>query len=166
MGTNLPVAEMLARLEKKIAYHKQRGEEHAQQEAMHAAERAMHEEEHRKAVERYEGLKSASAAAGEMIADVKPDPPPVISRSVARGGWHWIAKLMELVIETKAPGESFGATSLIREIEERWGPQLHYQIDPRSAAATLRRWAVMGRLDVVRPGRAHHEGLYTKPRSA
>lgn len=164
MGTNLPVAEMLARLEKKIAYHKERGEEHAQKEALHAGQRAMHEEEHRKAVERFEALKAASAAAGEMIEDVKPDPPPVISRNVARGGWRWIAKLMALVIETKAPGEVFGATSLIREIEERWGPQLRYEIDPRSAAATLRRWALRGRLDVVRPGRAHYEGQYTKPR--
>lgn len=164
MGTNLPVAEMLARLEKKIAYHKERGEAHAREEAVHAEQRAMHEEEHRKAVERFEALQTASADVGEMIADVRPDPPPVISGNVARGGWHWIAKLMALVIETKAPGESFGATSLIREIEERWGPQLRQKIDPRSAAATLRRWAAMGRLDVVRPGRAHHEGQYTKPR--
>ena len=126
----------------------------------------MHEEEHRKAVERFEALKSASTAAGELIEDVQPEPPAAISRSVANGGWRWIAKLMALVIETKAPGETFGATSLIREIEERWGSQLRYQIDPRSAAATLRRWADTGRLDVVHYGRAHHEGVYTKPRSA
>lgn len=164
MGTNLPVAEMLARLEKKIAHHKERGEAHARQEAAHAEQRAMHEEEHRKAVERFEALKSASAAAGELIAEIKPEPPPVLPTKVARGGWHWIAELMELAIETKAPGEAFGATSLIEEIEERWGSQLRKEIDPRSAATTLRRWAAEGRLDVVRKGKAHHEGLYTKPR--
>ena len=166
MGPNLPVAEMLARLKTKIAHHKEQGEVHARQEAVHAEKRALHETEHRKAVELYEALQAASAAAGELIVDVRPTLPTLpaeLPKKVAKGGWHWIAKLMELVIETKAPGEAFGATSLIREIDERWGSQLRYEIQPRSAAVTLRRWAAEGRLDVVRKGRAHHEGLYTKP---
>ena len=163
MGPNLPVGEMLARLKTKIAHHKEQGEVHARQEAVHAEKRALHEAEHRKAVELYETLQATSAAADELIVDVRPTLPAELPKEVAKGGWHWIAKLMELVIETKAPGEAFGATSLIREIYERWGPQLRHGIDPRSAAVTLRRWAAEGRLDVVRKGRAHHEGLYTKP---
>ncbi|HVG10226.1 MAG TPA: hypothetical protein VNM67_21160 [Thermoanaerobaculia bacterium] len=164
MGSNLPVGEMLARLERKIAHHKEQGEVHARQEAVHAEQRALHEAEHRKAAERYEALKAASAAAGELVVDVRPTLPAALPREVASGGWHWIAKLMELVIETKAPGEAFSATSLIHEIYGQWGPQLRHEIDPRSAAVTLRRWAAEGLLEIVRKGRAHHEGLYTKPR--
>ncbi|MEA2558627.1 MAG: hypothetical protein QOH06_131 [Acidobacteriota bacterium] len=163
MSSKLPVGEMLARLERKIAHHKELGEMHARQEAVHAEQRALHEAEHRKAAERHAALQAASAAVGELIVDVRPEPPATLPKEVARGGWHWIAKLMEMVIETKAPGEAFGATSLIDEIQERWGPQLRYEIDSRSAAVTLRRWAAEGRLEVVRKGKAHHEGLYTKP---
>lgn len=163
--TSLPVAEMLARLEAKIAYHKEKGERHAREEAVQAEQRALHEGEHRKAVEQYEVLKSVSAAVGELIADVRLPPryPAVLPEKVTRGKGHWIADLLERVIETKAPGEVFCATSLIGEIREIWGSKLRHPIDPRSAATTLRRWAAYGVLDVVRKGRTHHEGLYTKP---
>lgn len=166
MGSNLPVAEILARLETKIAYHKEQGEVHARQEAVHAKQRALHEAEHRKALERFEALKAASAAADEMIGDVKPQAPlpAALPKALADGRGPWIARLMEMALETKLPGEVFGATSLISEIEARWGAQLRHGIDPRSAASTLRRWAAEGLLDVVSKGRAHHEGQYTKPR--
>jgi hypothetical protein len=166
MTTNLPVGEMLAHLQKKIAYHKEQMAEHAKQEALHAEKRAQHEAEHRKAVERFEALQAASAAAGELLQDVK----PAASRSapahkeVKSGGWHWLADLLERVIEAKAPGEVFGATSLVDEILERWGSKLRDGIDIRSAQTTLRRWAQDGLLDVVRKGRSRHEALYTKAR--
>lgn len=51
----------------------------------------------------------------------------------------------------------------IAEIDGLWGSRLRRGIDSRSAAATLRRWAAYGLLDVVRKGTSHREGLYTKP---
>lgn len=159
------VAEMIARLETKIAFHKEHEEAHAREEAVHARERARHEAEHRKAAEQLAALKAVSAAVGELIADVRPvlRPAADLPEKVVRGQGHWIAVLLERVIETKAPGEAFGATSLIAEIEGLWGPQLRREIDPRSAAATLRRWAADGLLEVVRKGTSHREGLYAKP---
>lgn len=166
MTTNLPVGEMLAHLQKKIAYHKEQMAEHAKQEALHAEKRAQHEAEHREAVERFEALQAASAAAGELLQDVKPAAPrsAPAHKEIKSGGWHWLADLLERVIETKAPGEVFGATSLVDEILERWGSKLRHGIDIRSAQTTLRRWAQDGLLDVVRKGRSRHEALYTKPR--
>ena len=163
MKSNLPVGEMLARLETKIAFHKEREDLHAREEAKHAEQRAMHAEEHRKAVEQREALKSVAATAGELIADISlPPKPGPLSERARKGRGHWIAELLEQVIDLKAPGEVFGATSLIEEIEKRWGDQLREDIDSRSAATTLRRWAAAGQLDVVRKGTSHTEGLYKK----
>ena len=168
MSSNLSVAEMLAHLQGKIVYHKEQQEEHAKQEAFHAEQRALHEAEHRKVVERFEALQAASAAAGELLVDVKPSAPrpapAPASEEFKSGGWHWIANLLDRVIETKAPGEAFSATTLADEIYERWGSKLRHDMDIRSAQATLRRWARDGLLEVVRKGRSHHEGLYTKPK--
>ncbi|MEA2560057.1 MAG: hypothetical protein QOH06_1561 [Acidobacteriota bacterium] len=166
MSSNLPVAEMVAHLQQKIAHHKEQMDAHAKQEALHGGKRALHEAEHRKAVERCEALQAASAAAGELLKDVKGSAPrsAPARKEVKGGGWHWLADLLERVIETKAPGEAFGATSLVDEILERWGSKLRDGIDIRSAQTTLRRWARDGVLDVVREGRSKHEALYTRPR--
>jgi hypothetical protein len=166
MSSNLSVAEMLAHLQGKIAYHKEQQEVHAKQEAVHAAQRALHEAEHRKAVERFEALQAASAAAGELLVDAKPSGPrpAAFPEGVKSGGWRWIAQLMDRVIETKDPGEVFSASTLIDEIYKLWGSKLRHDIDPRSAQVTLRRWAKDGLLEVVREGRSHHESQYTRPR--
>ncbi|HET9227220.1 MAG TPA: hypothetical protein VFR31_11165, partial [Thermoanaerobaculia bacterium] len=167
-SSNLPVAEMIAHLQKKAAHHKEQMETHAKQEALHAEKRALHEAEHRKAVERCEALQAASAAAGELLQDVRPAAlhPAPARKEIKSGGWHWIADLLERAIETKAPGEVFGATSLVDEILALWGSKLKDGIDLRSAQTTLRRWARDGRLDVARKGRSKHEALYTRPRES
>ncbi|HEX5718676.1 MAG TPA: hypothetical protein VF179_21125 [Thermoanaerobaculia bacterium] len=160
------VADMIARLETKIAFHKEHEETHAREEAAHAEQRALHGAEHRNSVEQLAALKAVSAAVAELIANVKPASrlgSAALPAKVERGKGHWIAALLELVIEAKEPGEVFGATSLIAEIERLWGSRLRREIDPRSAAATLRRWADDGVLDVARKGTSHREGLYTKP---
>ena len=173
MGSNLSIADALAQMEAKIAHHKARHEHHAEQEAHHAGQQALHAEqkgvheaEHRKAIERYETFKAASASVGEMLVDVDvkpaapPAPPPL--EDVDIGGWRWLSRLMSRVIERKAPDEVFGASTLIAEIEQRWGPKLRHRIQPRSVSATLRRWAGTGQIRLVRDGRSYHESLYTK----
>ena len=169
MGSNLSIADALAQMEAKIAHHKARHEHHAEQEAYHAGQQALHAEQkgvheagHRKAIERYETFKAASVSIGEMLVDVdvKPAPPP--PEDVDTGGARWLSHLMIRVIDRKSPDEVFGASALIAEIEQRWGPKLRYRIQPRSVSATLRRWAGTGQIRLVRDGRSYHESLYTK----
>ena len=171
MGSNLSIADALARMEAKIAHHKAQHEHHAAQEAHHAEQQAFHAEqkvvhdtEHRKAIESYEAFKAASASIGEMLADMKPEslPPPPPVEAVDVGNWRWLSKMMSLVIERTAPDEVFGASALIQEIEQRWGPKLRHPVQPRSVSATLRRWAANGQIRLVRDGRSYHESLYTK----
>jgi len=165
MSSSLPVGEMIARLETKIAFHREQEELHAKAEAAHAEQRSLHGGELRKASEQLEALKTVSAAVSELIADVKPPSSRLAATVPLKSGQgHFVAVLLKRVIEEKEPGEVFGATSLIAEIEQLWGSRLGLKVDPRSAGATLRRWGVRGRLHIVRKGTSHREGLYTKPR--
>ena len=167
MGSNLSIAAALSQMEAMIAHHKSRHEHHAAQEAHHAAQqalhgeqKALHEAEHRKAVETYEAFKAASVSLGEMLVDMKPVPSP--PKAIDTGNWRFLSKMMSHLVESKAPDELFGASTLIREIQERWGAKLRHPIDPRSVSATLRRWAASGKLRLVRDGRSYHESLYTR----
>ena len=175
MGSNVSIAEALAQLESKIAYHKEQQELHAAQEAHHAGQQAHHAEqkgvhgaEHQKATERYEAFKAASESIGGMLVDVKPPAPAPapLSEDVATDGWRWLSRLMSRVIETKGAGEVFGASTIIAEIRRSWGAKLKHPIEPRSVSATLRRWASTGQIHLVRDGRSYHESLYTRQRPA
>ena len=135
---------------------------------MHAEQKGVHEAGHRNAIERYEAFKAASASIGDMLVDVKPaaPPPPPPVEDVEPGDWRWLSRLLSRVIERKAADEVFGASALIKEIQQRWGPKLRHRIQPRSVSATLRRWAAMGQIHLVRDGRSYHESLYTRARRA
>lgn len=171
MGSNVSIAAALGRLEAKIAHHKTQHEHHAaqeehhaQQQAFHAEKKALHDAEHRRAVERYEAFKTVSTSIGDVLVDVEaeePPPPPPLD-DIDFGEWRWLSRLMDRLIERKAPDEVFGASSLIQEIQQRWGSKLRHRIQPRSVSSTLRRWAAMGRIRLVRDGRSYHESLYTR----
>ena len=168
MGSKLSIDETLAYLETQIAHHRTQHELHAKQEAFHAEQKGIHESELGKAVERFNLLKAASDALGDMVVDVKPAapapaPPPA---DVPTSGWRWLSRLMSLVLESKAPDEVFGASTIADEILERWGSKLKHGVDPRSVGSTLRRWAAEGEILQVREGRAYHEALYTKQRQS
>lgn len=164
MGSNLSVAEMLARLEAKIAHHQEKRDLHASQEAQHAEQKEIHDTELRKVRERFEALKTAFAAAGEILGNVPPAPPPPapLRLDEMQGRGLWVSRLMQRVIDSLAPDEVFGASRLIREIESRWGSELRRRIATRSASSTLRRWAAHGKIHLVRDGTSHYESLYTK----
>ncbi len=66
------------------------------------------------------------------------------------------------LLEGKAADEVFGPSAVTKEVHERWGAKLRRKVDPRTVAATLRRWAVAGRIHRTREGRAHYESLYVK----
>jgi hypothetical protein len=66
------------------------------------------------------------------------------------------------VLKDKAPDEIFGPIAVTNEINKRWGAKLRRKPDPRTVAATLRRWAVAGRIHRTREGRAHYESLYVR----
>ena len=168
MGANVSVTEMLAQLEAKVAYHKAQQELHAQKEALHAEQKGVHEAEYGKALKRCEAFKAAAAEAGEILVDVTPPAAaaPELPEDFGSSEWHWLSRLMSLILEGKAPDETFGPSKIVREIRERWGAKLPHKVDPRSVSVTLRAWATKGRIHKVREGRAYYEAIYTKGRPA
>lgn len=164
MGSNLSIAQMLAQLETKIAYHRTQQASHAQQETVHREQKALHEAELQATLERFEAFRAAAEAAGELL---DRDPSVAAPRAAQdsdpdlRKG-RPLARMMSHLLEGKAPDEVFGATSMVKEIHERWGAKLRRRVSPRSASATLRRWAAAGRIHIIREGRTNYESLYTK----
>ena len=165
MTLNLSIGQMIGELETKVAHHRERKEFHAAQQAIHREQTALHEAELDKALARLEAFRSAAEAAGEILdqARLAAQPPPrpdldpadlIRKRSLSR--------MLTRVVEELPPDQVFGARAVTREIEKRWGAKLRRRPDPRSVAATLRRWAAAGRIHQVREGRSYYEGLYTK----
>ena len=165
MALNLSIAQMLASLETKVALHRERKQFHAEQEAIHREQTALHATELDNALARLEAFRSAAEAAGELLEHAKlaatpPAQPDLDDADLVRK--RSLSRMTARVVEGKSPDEVFGARAVTREIQERWGAKLRRRPDPRSVAATLRRWAAAGRIHQVREGRSYYESLYTR----
>ena len=164
MGSNLSVDQMLGQLETKIAHHRERQAFHAQQEAFHRDQAALHAAELAMSVERFEAFSAAATAAGELLDRSRPGSPKQAARDDNEdlGKGRPLSRMIARVLEDKRPDEVFGPAAVTAEINKRWGAKLRRRPDPRTVAATLRRWAVAGRIHRTREGRAHYESLYVK----
>ncbi len=164
MGSRLSLEQMLQQLEAKIALHKERQAFHAQQETHHREQAAVHAAELSAATERYEALRAAVTAADELLEHSQPAAPQQASRPADEdlGRGRPIGRMIARVVEDIGPEEIFGPTAVTREIHKRWGAKLRRKVDPRTVAATLRRWALYGRIHQTRKGKAYRESLYVK----
>jgi hypothetical protein len=165
MALNLSIAQMLASLETKVALHRERKQFHAEQEAIHREQTALHAAELDNALARLEAFRSAAEAAGELLEHAKlaalpPPQPDLDDADLIRK--RSLSRMVARVVEGLPADQTFGARAVTREIQERWGAKLRRRPDPRSVAATLRRWAAAGRIHQVREGRAYYESLYRK----
>ena len=164
MALNLSIGQMLAKLEAKVAHHQERKAFHAEQEAVHREQAATHAAELETALAHLEAFRSASLSAGELLerdgslAQLAAEP----EAATDFPGKRSLSRMVAQVLEGWPPDQTFGARAVTREIEKRWGAKLRRRPDPRSVAATLRRWAAAGRLHQVREGRSYYESLYRK----
>jgi hypothetical protein len=151
-------------LETKIAHHRERQAFHAQQETFHREQAALHAAELAATVERFEAFSAAATAAGELLDRSRPGAPPQSAKDADEdlGKGRPLSRMIARVLEAKTPDEIFGPAAVTNEINRRWGAKLRRKADPRTVAATLRRWAVAGRIHRTQEGRAHYESLYVK----
>jgi hypothetical protein len=168
MGSKLSVDQILEQLQAKVAHHAERRAFHAQQEAFHHDQAAVHGTELAAATERLEAFRAAAEAAGELLersqaATVRPADKDA-DEDLGKG--RKLSRLIARVLESKRPDEVFGPAAVTDEINERWGSKLRRKADPRNVAATLRRWAISGRIHRTKAGRAYHESLYVKEKPA
>jgi hypothetical protein len=161
MGTELSVAEVLANLEKRLAFHRDQETSHRQEEAFHREQAELHAGEAETVARHLEAFRTVALPAAEFAAPPPaPAPPPeepdlggrklLISRAISRVALSWPV------------GEAFTGTQVAAEVNRRFSAKLGRGIDARLAAVTLRRLNLAGKIQLARKGRAHHEALYSR----
>jgi len=166
MSTAFSVAEVLDKLEKRIAFHREKADYHAQQEIHHRERSAFHVAELERVTEHFEAFKATALVAAELAGEATTPPPPVkeeadedrdlVGKEVAA------SKLVARVVERMAAGASFGAAQVAAETNRRYRDKLDEPLDARAVSVTLRRLRDAGRLREVREGKSYHEALYVK----
>jgi hypothetical protein len=159
MSLNLSLAQLLANLERRVAFHRDKAGLHARQEEHHRGQRALHEAELERVSQYFESLKALASAVVELAL------PP--GQSFAEGDADLgprptISKLVFRVIQGKPDGEMFGPASMTTEINARFQDRLPKPADRRTVSAALRRLCYRRHIHLVRKGRASHGALYTK----
>lgn len=165
MSKSLSVPDMLANLEARIAYHRERREIHAQQEAHHREQCAFHDAELAKILERYDAFKAAAEAAADYARPPGPadgDPREAEEDLPRFGNQPRVSSLIARVVESQPEGETFGARAIAAEVNRRYGGKLPKPVDSTAVSIVLRRLSKARKLRKVRPGRAAQEGLYVR----
>jgi hypothetical protein len=156
MSSDLSVAQMLADLEAQVGHLEGQEAFHAQQEVFHREQRALRAGELTMIRERYEAFRTAAAAAGEVVRRLKVEgadetaPPATISKMIGR------------ILDAKAAGEKVTPSAMAQEVNETFGKRLRRPVSGRTVSVALSRMADLGRLQLVRKGKAFHEAIYAK----
>ena len=164
MQQDISVLRLLNELEERVAQYEKQEVLHAEQEVFHREQRAVCAAELVVARERLAAFRAAAEAAGEFVARTQVRRPEVqvVEDDLPPGEPVKVSRLAARVVESKAPGETFGGSSITREINQRYGKRLRKPARVRTVATALRRMAAAGRIRQLQEGRAYHEGLYTR----
>jgi hypothetical protein len=166
MSTAFSVAEILARLEARIAHHEQQMAFHRQQEAHHREQSAAHAAELETVRRHFESFKAAALPAADLAgvpvasAPAREEEPEDLSEFI--GKRIMASKLIVRVIDSFGEGETFGATRVAAEANRRYRSALKKPVDARTASTVLRRLRDAGDLHQVQSGGAAHEALYSR----
>lgn len=168
MSSELSVAQVLAKLEAQMAYHRERESHHGERESFHQEKRAHHAAEYETVAHHYDAFKATAGAAAEIAVratvpalpppeppspELEDEEPPDIrqsSRLVARAAAQWPV------------GEPFTATQIAAEVNRLYPRELRQPVVPRLAATALRRLCSHGRIRLVQRGVPYHEAVYSR----
>lgn len=162
MSKSLSVAEVLAKLEARIAHHQQRKAFHAEQEALHREQHAFHDAELEKVLQRYEAFKAAADATAEYTAPQVPAEPEKEEPIPRFGDRPMVSRLVVRVVERQPEGEEFGAHAIAKEVNRRYGDKLGKPVKASAVSTVLRRLARARRIHETQHGKAFHGGLYVR----
>jgi hypothetical protein len=164
MTSQLSVADLMANLESRAAFHREQEALHGTQEAKHREERLRHAEELRKIVESLESFRTAAA----LAVGLTQAPQPASTATGVRGpevripasGRLMVSRLVRLVVAGREGGEAFGASAVAAEVNRRFADRLHRPVDTRTVSDVLRRMHQAHQIHLVRPGKAFSEAFY------
>ena len=164
MSTELSVAQVLANLEKQLAFHTEQERHHTERETFHREQRAVHAAEMEMVSKHYEAFKAtaegAATVAARTVAAAPPKqeaPAPPVRREPQRP--H---KLVARLVKELPQGEVFTASKVAAEVNRRYRSELKKPIDRPIASTCLRRMVADGRVRLVQKGTAHIQAVYTK----
>ena len=163
MSSDLSVAQILANLEKQMAFYKEKEAHHAEREVFHREQRAVNAAELEAVSKHYEAFKAtaaaAAAAAARTLAVLPPPPAPAPPLPVTPLRPH---ELIERLIAHSSPGETFTASSVTAEVNRRYPSELKKPLEQPTASVCLRRLAAYGTVRIVKKGTAHIQAIYTR----
>jgi hypothetical protein len=167
MVTNLSVAEVLARLEQQIGYHREQEAFNAGWEAYYHERRATHAAQLEQLTRHFEALKAVAAATADLLSQSLPGAPTPVKVDFGRGKRFRLARIVDQLVERKAPQERFGSQSIAAEVNQLMaGRRLRRVINQRRVSVSLRWLAKKGKIFRVDPGRPHKEAHYVRERPA
>ncbi|MFY9820298.1 MAG: hypothetical protein WAM82_02890 [Thermoanaerobaculia bacterium] len=168
MSTAFSVAEILAKLEARIAHHEQQVAFHQQQEAHHREQSALHTSELETVRQHFESFKAtalpAAHLAGVPVAAMPAEEEQPDDLREFVGKRIMVSKLIARVLLSFGEEEPFGAQRVARETNRRYRENLERPVDARAVSVVLRRLHQAGKLHQAQPGGAAHEAVYTKRR--
>ena len=163
MGTELSLQQILANLEARIAFHREREAIAARQEAVFREQRAAHAAELEALTRNLETLKGAAATAVELANRPTPPSAPFLGPDPDAGRRLKLPRMVARVLEAMPSAEPFGTAAVTAEVNRRYRERLRRPVAARMVSIVLRRMLDAGTLRSVREGRPHHEALYARP---
>ncbi len=156
MTPDVSVAEVLANLEERIAFHRQQADFHAQQEVHHRDQNAVHLAELKRVTEHFEAFKAVALSAVEVAQERRTAPPQPIEEpeddSEFIGKRIMPSRLVARVVDRMPDDATFGARQVTAEVNRRYKDKLRKPVQARAVSITLRRLQANGRLLLVRQG--------------
>ncbi len=155
------IQEILAKLEKEMAFHKEQADHHAEREAFHRDRRASHTAEYENVARHYEAFKTSAGAAAEIAARVaaeSPPPPPAAPVTPKRPN-----ELVARLVATLPAGEVYTPERIAAEVNRRYRDELKKPLTVPTASTILRRMLKIHWVRLVKKGTAHIQAVYTKP---
>jgi hypothetical protein len=172
MGTKLSVEEVLANLERRVAFHRQQEDLHAQQvdfhtrqEEHHREQQALHAAELQKVLQNLETFRAAAVTAVDLAQAPPSAAPPATAIDETRlppRNRKMVGRLIKLAAESPGLPEPFGPTDVAAEANRRFAGRLPEPVGPRTASDVLRRMLAEGELQLVREGKPFQEALYRR----
>lgn len=162
MGVELSLQQILANLEARIAFHREREAAAAAQEAVFREQRTTHAAELEALTRNLEALKAATATAVELASRPTPYAPPLSGPDPDAGRRLKLPRMVERTLEGMPAGQPFGTSTVTAELNRRYQERLRRPVAARLVSIVLRRMLDAGRLRSVREGWPHHEALYAR----
>ncbi|HKV07105.1 MAG TPA: hypothetical protein VJ725_03140 [Thermoanaerobaculia bacterium] len=161
MSAGLSVADIVARLEGQLAFHREKETFHASQEALHREQRSAHAAEVERLTRSLEVFRASAAEAADLAGRVAPRSK---AAAVYTGKKLSVNKMATAVIAGFGPHEPFGTRKVTEEIQRQFQDSLREPVDPRMVSLALARMAKARGIHRLRPGKPHHEAVYARER--